>query len=405
MVAGCRQCCLDKGAAVTVTDNAGTAPDGTATADLVSSTATGQGTLQSFVCLGSTVYTVCLVSSRPRPATPRPICCFGTWAASVAITFRSTRSPEASYQTAGVTASGVVAAGSGWYRFWMTYTTEAGQTGIGLQPRLNQTPAPSLGGTSGACRSKRGAVLTDYAPTTVAQVDKTANATTQVNAFFGSVAASDLSVSVNCLDQRRDRELFGPAEWSFRRFILHYAKLCAAINTVDAGAVDAFLIGSELKGLTSIRDNASAFPAVSKLKTLAADVKAILGGATKVGYAADWSRVRQLRTGRRHGRSLLQPRSAVVRQQRRFRRRRSLRPAQRLARRHQSSGRGDSIPRSMTRPISRPTSKAANTSTGTMRVSAARDTQVRTTISDGAYGKPWVYRAKDVRNWWLNQHY
>lgn len=36
---------------------------------------------------------------------------------------------------------------------------------------------------------------------------------------------------------------------------------------------------------------------------------------------------------------------------------------------------------------------------------ADRDAQIRTPISDGAYGKPWVFRAKDFRNWWLNQHY
>jgi GTA TIM-barrel-like domain/Putative phage tail protein len=34
-----------------------------------------------------------------------------------------------------------------------------------------------------------------------------------------------------------------------------------------------------------------------------------------------------------------------------------------------------------------------------------RDAQMRTTISDGAYGKPWVFRQKDIRNWWANPHY
>ena len=45
----------------------------------------------------------------------------------------------------------------------------------------------------------------------------------------------------------------GPDEWSFRRFILHYAHLCKA-----AGGVDAFLIGSELRGLTTLRSSAVA---------------------------------------------------------------------------------------------------------------------------------------------------
>jgi len=49
--------------------------------------------------------------------------------------------------------------------------------------------------------------------------------------------------------------------------ILHYAHLCAA-----AGGVDAFLIGSELRGLTTIRYGAASYPAVAALQQLAADV-------------------------------------------------------------------------------------------------------------------------------------
>ena len=36
---------------------------------------------------------------------------------------------------------------------------------------------------------------------------------------------------------------------------------------------------------------------------------------------------------------------------------------------------------------------------------ADREAQVRTEIGDGAAGKPWVFRFKDLRSWWLNQHY
>ncbi|MFC3117641.1 glycoside hydrolase TIM-barrel-like domain-containing protein [Jhaorihella thermophila] len=58
--------------------------------------------------------------------------------------------------------------------------------------------------------------------------------------------------------------------------ILHYAHLCAI-----AGGVDGFLIGSELRGLTTIRDSASSYPAVAQLQSLAADVRTILGPSTK----------------------------------------------------------------------------------------------------------------------------
>jgi len=69
-----------------------------------------------------------------------------------------------------------------------------------------------------------------------------------------------------------------------RRFILHYAALCAA-----AGGVDAFCIGTEMRGLTQIRGAGHSFPAVAALRDLAAEVRALLGPDTKLSYAADWS--------------------------------------------------------------------------------------------------------------------
>src|SRR6202008_2351070 len=55
------------------------------------------------------------------------------------------------------------------------------------------------------------------------------------------------------------------------------------------GGVDAFVIGTELRGLTTVRDGASTYPFVTALTDLAADVKSVLGPSTKVTYAADWS--------------------------------------------------------------------------------------------------------------------
>ena len=73
----------------------------------------------------------------------------------------------------------------------------------------------------------------------------------------------------------------GPA--GFRRFILHHAQLAA-----EAGGVEAFLIGSEMVGLSRVRDATGAFPFVEALVSLAAEVKAILPD-THVSYGADWT--------------------------------------------------------------------------------------------------------------------
>jgi hypothetical protein len=72
-------------------------------------------------------------------------------------------------------------------------------------------------------------------------------------------------------------------DFGYRRFILHYAHLCA-----ETGGVSAFLIGSDLAGLTQLRDDQGRFIAVDALAQLARDVRAILGPQVKLGYAADW---------------------------------------------------------------------------------------------------------------------
>jgi hypothetical protein len=68
----------------------------------------------------------------------------------------------------------------------------------------------------------------------------------------------------------------------YNRFINHYATLCA-------GKVDAFVIGSEMKGLTSISASAGVYPAVSQFVTVAANVRSIMGSSVLLTYAADWS--------------------------------------------------------------------------------------------------------------------
>lgn len=110
-------------------------------------------------------------------------------------------------------------------------------------------------------------------------VDKTAAAADQVAAFFGSAQPSDFVVTDTTVTWR------GPADdWGLRRMILHNAHLCTL-----AGGVDAFLIGSEMRGLTQIRSGAATYLAVAQFRSLAAAVRQILGPETKISYAADWS--------------------------------------------------------------------------------------------------------------------
>ncbi|ODU87056.1 MAG: hypothetical protein ABT14_06365 [Pelagibacterium sp. SCN 63-17] len=70
----------------------------------------------------------------------------------------------------------------------------------------------------------------------------------------------------------------------YRDMVLHYAGLASA-----AGGVEALLIGSEMRALTTVRGEGNSFPFVEALVTLAADVRAIVGPEVKLSYAADWS--------------------------------------------------------------------------------------------------------------------
>ncbi|MEL6889912.1 MAG: glycoside hydrolase TIM-barrel-like domain-containing protein, partial [Pseudomonadota bacterium] len=127
----------------------------------------------------------------------------------------------------------------------------------------------------------RGRVTLSKAPGADGSPDGTAAAQAEVDAFFGSVTASDFNAAVmpdqpGCYTGPSD-------EWSFSRFILHNAALCRA-----AGGVEAFCIGSEMRGMTQIRAEANRFVFVERLVALAAEVRAILPDA-KISYAADWS--------------------------------------------------------------------------------------------------------------------
>jgi hypothetical protein len=137
-------------------------------------------------------------------------------------------------------------------------------------PPANSLPSPD-GAASQPAFPWRGRI-------SVGGADRTAAAASAVAAFFGTALPSHFTAAHGAVTYS------GPAEWSFRRMILHYAHLCAL-----AGGVEAFLIGSELRELMKTRDHLGNFVAVAALKSLAADVRAVLGPATKISYGADWS--------------------------------------------------------------------------------------------------------------------
>ncbi|WMS41703.1 glycoside hydrolase TIM-barrel-like domain-containing protein [Acuticoccus sp. MNP-M23] len=137
--------------------------------------------------------------------------------------------------------------------------------------------ADPYGGAEQATHPWRGRITVSPAPGETGSPDGTAAATADIAALVGSAAPGDYSTSGGKIVYG------GPAEWSLRRMVLHYANLVAL-----AGGVDAFLVGSELRGLTTVR-GASGYPFVDALSALVDDVRGIVGGAVRISYAADWS--------------------------------------------------------------------------------------------------------------------
>jgi hypothetical protein len=142
----------------------------------------------------------------------------------------------------------------------------------------NSLPDPWTGAPTQPALPWRGRITLSQAPGRAGSADRTAAAASEVAAFFGAAQPNHFTVSGETISYA------GPADWGYRRFILHYARLCAV-----AGGVDAFCIGSELRSLTQVRAAGDSFPAVAALRQLTADVRSILGPQVKISYAADWS--------------------------------------------------------------------------------------------------------------------
>ena len=221
----------------------------------------------------------------------------------------------------------------------------------------------------------RGRITTALAPGRSGTSDRTSDAAAEVRAFFHGEATGD---------------------WRYNRFILHYASLCA-----EVGGVEAFCVGSEMRSLTQIRGEMDTFPAVTELCNLADRVKALLPNS-KVSYAADWSEYfgyHPLDTGNVHfhldafwshnavdfvGIDNYMPLSD-------WRDRKDHKDAENRSiydqdylRRNVSGGEGyDWYYPSRQH----------------------RDAQDRELIADREFGEDWIWRYKDLRNWWENPHH
>jgi hypothetical protein len=145
-------------------------------------------------------------------------------------------------------------------------------------PAGNALTDPYTGAASQPAFPWRGRLTASIAPGRAGTPDQTAAVGTELTAFLGSATAADFTAAGATVT------FSGGDDWGYRRMLLHYARLATL-----AGGVNSLIIGSELRGLTTLRDTATDFPFVAALAGLATDIRAVVGPDTKLTYAADWS--------------------------------------------------------------------------------------------------------------------
>lgn len=261
-------------------------------------------------------------------------------------------------------------------------------------PAANALPDPYSPAASQPRYPWRGRVTLATAPGRPGTTDKTAAAAAEIATFVGTAQPSHFAVVGESVIYS------GPAEWSLRRMVLHHAALALA-----AGGVDAFVIGSELRGLTQVRSGPATYPFVAALQVLAADVKSMLGPTSKITYAADWSEYfgHQPADGSGDVYFHLDPLWAS--------------PAidavaidcyWPLADWRDGAAHLDRL--AGARSVHDLDYLKSNIAAGEgydwyYASTGDRDSQLRTPITDGGAGKPWVFRYKDLKSWWTNVHF
>ncbi|MEQ8480008.1 MAG: glycoside hydrolase/phage tail family protein [Hoeflea sp.] len=259
-------------------------------------------------------------------------------------------------------------------------------------PADNELPAPD-GSPAQPAYPWRGRITASPAPGLPESPDGTLAMRDEITALCGSTAVSDLAVAAGTVTW-----LGGDA--GYRRFLLHHAALANA-----AGGVDGFVIGSEMRGLTRLRDGDGGFPFVDELMLLAEDVRSILGPDTTLTYAADWTEFAGYRPDDGSGDMHFNldplwahPEIGAIGID-------NYMPLSDWRDTDTISGNPDGA---RFANDSRAMGEAIEGGEGYdwyYADKSGRDLRERLPISDGLAGKDWVYRIKDLRGWWENPHH
>jgi hypothetical protein len=241
-------------------------------------------------------------------------------------------------------------------------------------PAGNSLPSP-YGGVGQSVYPWRGRITCSPAIGISGSPDKTLEAANQVTAFVNGT-------------------------WGYRRFLNHCASLA-----MQAGGVDAFLLGSELRGLTSIRESRDSFPFVTHLCTLAAEMRTKLGQSCRISYGADWTEYFGYQAQDGTGDLFFNldalwahPAINAIGID-------NYMPLADWRDGDLDGGNPDGFEGAYDLDGLSSNIEAGEGFDWYYANSENREQRKRTPITDGLAGKPWVYRYKDIRSWWSNPHY
>jgi hypothetical protein len=260
-------------------------------------------------------------------------------------------------------------------------------------PAGNGLPDPYGDPDGQAVHPWRGRITCHPAPGHAGTPDGSAAARGQVSTFVGLASAADFAVD-------GWHVAYGGADEGFRRMILHYALLAQA-----AGGVDGFIIGSEMRGLTRVRDGTGGFPFVEALMTLAGDVRGILGSGTKLTYAADWTEYWGVRPDDGSGDVSFHldalwahPDIDAVGID-------NYMPLTDFRDEDFTEAQPDGARLADDRAAMIRAITGGEGYDWYYASAADRKVRLRTPIADGLAGRDWVYRVKDLEGWWSHRHH
>jgi len=240
----------------------------------------------------------------------------------------------------------------------------------------------------------RGRMTASVAPGLIGSPDQSLTINSEIAALMGNAKAIDFVVNNGSIHYQ------GPPDHGLARMILHQAAIAKA-----AGGVNGFVMGSELRGLTTLRSVDGSYPFVDALRRLALEVRHLIGSEARLTYGADWSEYfgHHPKDNSHDVRFHLDPLWAD--------------PAISCVgidwyapltdwRDTDQQLDGQIWPKGLEDPdYFRAMINGGEGYDYFYASDAHRHQQQRTPIVDTAYDEDWVFRPKDMRSWWQNQHF